>query len=98
MQRTYSYRGFDIVVDVRCDGHGLVHPDDEAAQHAYAVSVTLKADLPGGEWSTDFRVGPMPGSLPADLRDVLASGFAAASKVVDEVVGVMGNVAVHKMT
>jgi hypothetical protein len=72
------------------------HANDATARRAYMAAVTLKTRLLGGEWSTAFRVGPPPGRASTDLREVLATGFTAATRVVDDVVSVMGDRIAHK--
>ncbi|MBB5422304.1 hypothetical protein HDG40_000445 [Paraburkholderia sp. JPY158] len=91
MEQTYRYREFDIVVSAlhatdTCSPVGGV-----TARRAYVANVMLKTRLNGGEWSTAFRVGPLPGRSATDLREVLAAGFAAATRVVDDVVNMMGD-------
>ncbi|EEF24995.1 conserved hypothetical protein [Ricinus communis] len=92
MEQKYRYRGFDIAVDAQRETDVSDCARDEIKQCAYIASVRLSTSLIAGEWSTDFRVEPMPGRSPADLREVLAAGFAAATKVVDDVMRVMGDV------
>ncbi|APA89293.1 hypothetical protein BJG93_24700 [Paraburkholderia sprentiae WSM5005] len=90
MKQIYRYRGFDIVVNALRGTDSVAHVSDPTARRAYAASVTLKTRLIGGEWSTAFRVGPVPVGSSTDLSEVLAAGFAAATRVVDDVVSVMG--------
>ncbi|NML35132.1 hypothetical protein [Paraburkholderia antibiotica] len=90
MEKTYRYRGFDIVVNSLRATVAVARRDDASSQYAYMAGVTLKARLSGGEWSTAFRIGPISGRLSADLREVLAAGFAAGTQVVDDVMSVMG--------
>ncbi|MEX3635894.1 hypothetical protein [Paraburkholderia sp. BR14320] len=91
MEQTYRYRGFDIVVNALHATHTCSHVGGVTARRAYVANVTLKTRLIGGEWSTAFRVGPLPGRSATDLWEVLAAGFAAATRVVDDVVSVMGD-------
>lgn len=92
MEQAYSYRGFDVIVNATKEGSASGHSDTDVAKCAYVAGVTLKTSLIAGEWSTDFRVEPAPGRSPGDLREVLAAGFSAATKVIDDVIGVMGDV------
>ncbi|MCC8395956.1 hypothetical protein LJ656_25555 [Paraburkholderia sp. MMS20-SJTR3] len=89
MEKTYRYRGFDIVVNALRLGDDVGRCDTTAP--AYMAGVKLSAQLPSGEWSTAFRAGPVPGRISADLREVFVAGFAAATRVIDDVVGVMGD-------
>jgi hypothetical protein len=90
MEQTYSYRGFDVVVNAQREDDASGNASDETQRCVYVTGVTLKTDLIAGEWSTGFRVEPLAGRSSADLREVLSAGFAAATKVVDDVIGVMG--------
>lgn len=92
MEQAYSYRGFDVIVNATKEGSAFGHSDTETGKCAYVAGVTLKTSLIAGEWSTDFRVEPALGRLPTDLREVLAAGFVAATKVIDDVICVMGDV------
>ncbi|MEX3894017.1 hypothetical protein FSB08_11360 [Paraburkholderia sp. JPY432] len=91
MEQTYRYRGFDITVNALHATHTCSPVGGVTARRAYVANVTLKTRLIGGEWSTAFRVGPPAGRSATDLREVLAAGFAAATRVVDDVVSVMGD-------
>jgi hypothetical protein len=91
MEQTYRYRGFDIVVNALRATDAATHAGDATAQRRYMAAVMLKTRLISGEWSTAFRVGAAPGRSSTDLREVLATGFAAATQVVDDVVSVMGD-------
>ncbi|MEX3786332.1 hypothetical protein [Paraburkholderia sp. BR14374] len=91
MEQTYRYRGFDIMVNALHATHTCSPVGSVTARPAYVANVTLKTRLIGGEWSTAFRVGPLAGRSATDLREVLAAGFAAATRVVDDVVSVMGD-------
>ncbi|MGF6372548.1 hypothetical protein OKW40_005364 [Paraburkholderia sp. RAU6.4a] len=91
MEQTYRYRGFDIVVNALRATDMSTRVGSATARRAYVASVTLKTRLIGGEWSTAFRVASVPGRSSTDLREVLAAGFAAAIRVVDDVVSVMGD-------
>jgi hypothetical protein len=96
MEQRYRYRSFDIVVNALRTTDTATHAGDATAQRHYVAAVTSKTRLIGGEWSTAFRVGPMPGRSSTDLREVLAAGIAAATQVVDDVVSVMGECVTRK--
>ncbi|RZF28402.1 hypothetical protein EVC45_17645 [Paraburkholderia sp. UYCP14C] len=91
MEQTYRYRGFEIVVNALRAADTSTLVGDATARRAYVASVTLKTRLIGGEWSTAFRVCSLPSRASTDLREVLAGGFSAATRVVDDVMSVMGD-------
>lgn len=96
MEQAYRYRGFDVIVNATKEGSASGHRDVEVGQDVYIAGVTLRTSFIAGEWSADFRVEPAPGRMPADLREVLAAGFAAATKIIDEVIDAIGDVPAGK--
>lgn len=90
MEQTYSYRGFDIAVDVMPVTENDADDDQSGELLGYMAAVALGTHLGTGQWSTTFSAGAPSGRLFRKASEVFWGGYEAATAIIDEAIRAMG--------